>query len=159
MKEHFLYLYSDEFWYSSPNYKEIIQSSCDLYLSSKFDDKPIIWHLAHIVHKEEFHIVEFAERPKRRRMHTEWDPLLIEGKGLEKIKELIPNLDIIIDWHNETRKGTINFIKRLSDDEFDRVQDGSFDNLSIANWLGITQVHTGLHIGRIQNILLELEKR
>lgn len=153
LKQHFLYMYGSEFWYSAPDMEALARPDVDLYASTIETEMPIIWHLAHIVHKEEVHIGHFLERPRRHLLHPELNPLVMDGEGLDTISDLIPDLGMITEWHNQVRAATIAFISSLSEDDFFVVPDGSHNDLSIANWLTITQVHTGVHLGRIDSIV------
>ncbi len=153
LKEHFLYMYSGEFWYSAPDLEGLNRPGVDLYASAIQAEMPIIWHLAHIVHKEEVHIGHFLERPRRQMLHPELTPLVGEGEGLDVISDLIPEPGIITEWHNKVRTATISFINGLSEADFFIVPDGSPMDLCIADWLAITQVHTGVHLGRIDSIV------
>ncbi|MCK5114237.1 MAG: DinB family protein [Phycisphaerae bacterium] len=145
-------MYSNDFWYSSPNFEEYGQSKIDLYAASQ-NEKPIIWHLAHIVHKEEVHIGHFLEQPRRELLHPELNPLVMEGERLDSILDLIPSLDFIAEWHMKVRIATLSFIEGLSDEDFFAVPKESPMGLCIANWLSITQVHTGVHLGHIGSII------
>ena len=157
LKEHFLYMYSDDFWYSKLDYELLGRSDVDLYASPSPTEKPIIWHLAHIVHKEEVHIGQFLERPPRQLLHPELNRLIMDGEDLDVIADLIPDLGFIVEWHNKVRAATRSFVNGLSDDDFFVVPDGSFKDLCIANWLAITQVHAGVHFGRIHSIIKAMD--
>ena len=153
LKEHFLYMYSDDFWYSKLDYELLKRAGVDLYALPIRTEKPIIWHLAHIVHKEEVHVGQFLERPRRQLLHPELDPLVMAGEGLDVISDLIPDLGFIIEWHKKVRAATRSFINGLPADDFFVVPDGSPKDLCIANWLAITQVHTGVHFGHVDSII------
>ena len=153
LKKHFLYMYSGEFWYSTPDIEVLNRSGVDLYASAIQAEKPIIWHLAHIVHKEEVHVGHFLERPRRQLLHPELNPLVMAGEGLDVISDLIPEPSVIIEWHKKVRAATVSFINGLSGTDFFIVPDGSPKDLCIADWLAITQVHTGVHLGSIDSII------
>ncbi len=153
LKQHFLYMYGSEFWYSTPDMEVLNRPEVDLYASMIETEMPIIWHLAHIIHKEEVHIGQFLERPPRHMLHPELNPLVMDGKGLDVISDLIPDLGMITEWHNHVRAATIAFTSRLSEADFFSVPDGALNGLCIADWLAITQVHTGVHLGRIDGIV------
>jgi hypothetical protein len=155
-KDNFLFLYGEQFWYSALDLATLLGRGDDLYKPTPSGQKSAIWHIVHVLHKEDIHIGEFLQRPRRERSHRHLDRLAMSGEGLESVRDLIPDPRELAGWQKQTRRETIEFIAGLAESDFDEVPDGSPMGLSIANWLAITQVHAGVHLGQINAILAEV---
>ena len=157
--EHFQFMYGDRFWYSDPLKAVADVGADDLYWTPPPGVKCILWHLGHIAHKEEVHIGVFLETPQRKRVHPELDELFMHGTGADTMKETVPDPELVFAWMKHVRAETRRFIGGLTPDGFDRVPPASHGGLNIGQWLGITLVHTGVHLGQIYALKQLLSNR
>jgi len=157
--EHFQFMYGDRFWYSDPLDAVGDLDTDGLYWMPQADVKCILWHLGHIAHKEEVHIGVFLETPARQRVHPELDELFMHGTGAHAMREIVPDPELVFAWMKHVRSETRRFISGLTPDAFDRVPPASHGGLNIGQWLSITLVHTGVHLGQIYTLKQLLSNR
>jgi hypothetical protein len=153
------FMYGRGFWYTDP-LNEIRSLSEEQLLWTPTDGTlPILWHVGHIAHREALHIGCFIAGlsqddlvPPECGVFTDWE-------SVDHICEEIDSVTNVLQWVKAMRERCHGIIDGLTDADLDRSAFGEDvdSHLTVAHWLAITPVHTGVHIGRIQGLRAQLE--
>ena len=146
------------FWYSHPLREIDGLTEEQLYWTPSPHSLCMLWHVGHIAHRERFHIGVFLQRfPVQTIIPFEMDVFGPEWASVEEIHQSVGSAAQVMDWTQETRQKSRQYIESLKEEDLFTVPAASQEGLTIAHWLFITACHTSLHIGRIQFLRAMLE--
>lgn len=142
-----------EFWYADPLREIRSLNDEQLYWVPAPTALPIIWQVGHIAHRERYHFGMFIEGIDRRKViPDEFDAFGPEWASVADIRASVPATADVLRWVQDVRRRSREVIALLTESDLRRRANNPEPDsiLTVEQWLHITAVHTGVHIGRIQ---------
>ena len=154
------FMYGRGFWYSDPLSEIRSLSEEQLLWVPNPKMLPILWQVGHIATREAIHIGCFIMGQSRDALIPPSCEAFVEWSSAEEILREIDSVPGVLTWVRDTRESAHRWIDALTDSDLERIAteqepDGS---LTVAHWLAITTVHTGVHVGRIQLLRALIEE-
>jgi hypothetical protein len=144
------FLYGRGFWYANPGWEIDGLSEEQLFWVPDPKSLCILWHVGHIAHRERYHIGVFLQGLPSDIIPPQYEVFGHEWCSAEKVRRSVATVEDVLDWVNDVREKSREYVSFLTENDFHTVPPTSEDGLSVAHWLFITAAHTALHIGRIQ---------
>ena len=152
------FMYGRGFWYARVLDAIDNLSETQLLWTPRDGDLPMLWHVGHIAQREALHIGCFVAGSRYDELVPERFGVFVDWEPVERIREGIGSVSDVLRWAQETRERCHGVIDALSDADLDRPSfDESDPHLTVAHWLVITPVHTGVHYGKIQALRAQIE--
>ena len=153
------FMYGRGFWYSDPLSEIRSLSEDQLLWVPNPKMLPILWQVGHIASREAMHVGKFIMGKPLDDLIPPPFEVFLDWASVDEIRREIDTVAGALSWVQDTREQVHEWIDELSDDDLERVAtaeelDGS---LTVAHWLAITTVHTGVHVGRIQMLRALIE--
>jgi len=145
------------FWYSHPVYEIHDLDEEQLFWVPDERSLCILWHAAHIAHRERVHIASIIQGSKGEIIPPHYDVFGVEWCSVEDIRKSIDSVANVRKWIETVRDESTAFIASLDEADFHKVLPNA-DGLTIGHWIFITVGHCALHIGKIQLLRSMLER-
>ena len=144
------------FWYSHP-----LAEIHDLGEEQLFwvpDERSfcILWHAAHIAHRERTHIARLIQGINDEIIPPQYDVFGVDWCSVDDVRKSIDSVANVTKWIEEVRDESREFIATLDEAAFHKVLPDA-DGLTIGHWIFITVGHCAIHIGKIQLLRSMLE--
>ncbi len=146
------FMYGRGFWYSDPLDEIRSLSEEQLLWVPGPKSLPVLWQVGHIASREALHIGCFIMGLSRDELTPPPCEVFFEWSSPDEIRAEIDSVPAALQWVTDTRESVHGWIDSLSESDLEHIvtHDEPDNPLTVAHWLAITTVHTGVHIGRIQ---------
>jgi hypothetical protein len=156
LKELAEFLYGKKFWYMDPLREVDGLTEEQMFWVPNEVSLPIIWQVGHIAHRELLHLRVMIQGHDPEIIPESYRVFDHRWHSVGEIMESIGSVESVLEWVSDVRKQSLAFIDSLEEDDWHRVPDRT-EGLSVAHWVFITSVHSGVHIGRIQSLRAIIE--
>jgi len=144
------------FWYSHPVYEIHDLDEEQLFWVPDERSLCILWHAAHIAHRERTHIARIIQGVEGEIIPPKYEVFGVEWRSVDDIRKSIDSVANVTEWIGKVRDESSDFIASLDEAGFHEVPPDA-DGLSIGHWIFITVGHCAIHIGKIQLLRSMLE--
>ena len=156
LKEIAEFLYGKKFWYMDPISEVAGLTEEQLFWVPDEVSLPIIWPVGHIAHRELLHLGVMIQGHDLSIFPDGYSVFDHRWHSVDETRESIGSIEIVLEWVADVRKQGLEFIDSLEEDDWHRIPNRT-EGLSVAHWVFITSVHSGVHIGRIQLLRAMIE--
>jgi hypothetical protein len=144
------FLYGSDFWYCDPLREVDGLSEDQLFWTPDPKGLCVLWQVGHIAHRERTHIGGFLQWLDGVIIPPPYEVFGPDWHSTEEIRQAVPSVEAVFAWVREVRQQSREYVESLTERDLKQIPATSPGGLSVAQWLSITAVHTGLHIGKIQ---------
>ena len=150
------FLYGKKFWYMDPINEVAGLTEEQMFWVRDEVSLPIIWQVGHIAHREQLHLRIMIQGHEPDIIPEGYKVFGHRWHSVDEIRESIGSVEGVLEWVEDVRKQSLDFIEGLNEDDWHQIPEKT-EGLSVAHWVFITSVHSGVHIGRIQLLRAMIE--